>query len=1645
VAAPAAAISGLSVSPSSAQIAVGQTVTVTPSVTRANAAVTLSSAYSTSNVAVASVNATTGVVTAIAPGTTTITVNVTGTGAGFTSTTLTGAASITVTSLPQGVTALNVQPNSLALALGSTAQLAASATQPTGAAAATITYGSTVPSVATVSTTGVVTAVTPGTAVITVTATSAANASFAAATLTQLVPVTVTPSANVTIQTITQGPIRSIAVSGSSTGDGILSEANAQVNQPIDITNVRDQIQVVINLQPNNQRVDSVVVFIANADGSARTAAARQLYSNGTANAGDITLFVNTADFTADFAAAVPSATTLYKNGQKIISASVYTTNGTTALELQNASNNRQTVNFNNLDGWTATYANPSRSATRITGTAGSTSAANLTGVNLTWWGGPGATGASSYAVAAVSYTPARQVSVFQTNMRAGVLSAPSVNVCVARRGGATGRNGAIPETFGAAASTVTGARVPYSGTLGAASGGGGFTATGANGAMECGDYELSAVDAVANTVNFPGVFAAVDNSNNAYPSVTIPNGYRTSSAVTAIVPNRLDYLGPSTSAATVSTYSNGSGTGTGLMNEPDLRRSVNLQTGVTTITGWVNGDFDINLNTAANSDFGIGQLAGAVAQRGVRQFFWYGCGRAIADAQSYNGTGAALDECAIDATGGNDQAASPTANVPTPSTPFPTGVIPGALSLRTRGPYQTFYTEADLLGNASTTARYADLQIDGYASARFGVDKTAPLIRWTPDGTDALTALAFGGQDTIVVTAASRTNALRVEYFDERAGFVDNLDLNNQVRLLNPPVSGTPSGTTTAINLTTTQNSAGGDAGLVGGGYAVQNYRSQQQFLSQAAGFLNQADFATRAVCLMPTNGTNNVLADPTLRQTNFLGFTRGDGNAVRATGADIVTNPSCILRNVDVLPGGPLGDGYRTGPFVSIPDAGMFRYSTRVVDRAGNISPVLTRWVALDAAGSLPAANLAAPLSVAQGGDENFQLSFEDRSEVRANHIQVAYPAPAIPAVPASTGRLVYNQQLLDARFNNTVNSPGSTSITTPNGAAFIASLEATNGAGQVISNALAPATGIDKATSARATVFDVVNNGLPIDATILGTALANPTNWASWIAVNPTRGFTSFTVLSTFAEGFNAGTGLKAQVVAPSNVINSPFTRVEFFRLQGGQWEYIGQSAQAIAGDGGSIRYWTYLLTTYANTPTSLNDVQRAAQTGDLIAAVGVRSTGEGLLTANTIGGAALNITVNGLPAGAPANVVVTNGAGFTLTANAAGVYPIPASAVGTTLFVTVNNTTFNFTNFAGTASPTNFMALAGLNNITVNYVPANTAIAITTTGLLGTAIGTYSIVGISPVSFTTSGPQANTTATFLVPFAGSYTVGSANPVVSPVTIGAFAYTVSAAQNVNVVAGGVPAPATITYTNTTPFINLVVNMPVGVTPSPNVTTTCPANPIVLTTATGTRQITTAAPAVCTTTAAAVQLGTTWYFPTITGINPANSIAAATLVGAPTTTVTYTAATAALVIRTASVGGVGNNLPAGIPFTVRVTSSAYVLTGGFQDFAGITGTGDQIVVPAVAGTVYNVSISRTLISGTQLWRIGGIPPIALVEPTDLTIVGGTVGVGFNLLVTPTGVNAVYQNIVPNGTPTIVTDIRPTITYIFTGPTAAP
>jgi len=492
VVAPAPAITALAVSPSAAQLAVGSSVTVVPTVNRANSTVAVVYTYTSSTASVATVSAT-GMVTAVAPGTTTITVTAAGTGTGFAAASLTSAATITVSDRAPGLTSLQVSPATAALTVGGTQAVTASAQGPR-ASAATITYGTSAPAIATVSATGVITAVAAGTATITVTAQSTQEGAFAASSMTGLVTVTVSNPAvvSINISALTQGPTTTSYASANGVS-GIVSAANAQVGQAIDINNTRDQIQMTATLATNGARVDSVVAYVANADGTNRTSVGSQSFPSAAAS-GPVSLYINTADFTANFTAG--TAAVKFANGQKRISVSAFSG----ATELQ--STNSQTVNFNNVDGYASSATAPATTATNSAGQV--------------WFGGRDSltTRLGSATIVPVFYTAGRTLT----------------NITVAMRQGAGGETQVCSEYL------VFQTR-PYKFVYGGAQAVAGDTTV-----VNCSTLE-SAADHVV------GVSAATDNNGSAAPTTSWAGGFRTSITVPAPVARKLDYVAPTVTA----------------------------------------------------------------------------------------------------------------------------------------------------------------------------------------------------------------------------------------------------------------------------------------------------------------------------------------------------------------------------------------------------------------------------------------------------------------------------------------------------------------------------------------------------------------------------------------------------------------------------------------------------------------------------------------------------------------------------------------------------------------------------------------------------------------------------------------------------------------------------------------------------------------------------------------------------------------------------------------------------------------------------------------------------------------------------------------------------------------------------------------
>jgi hypothetical protein len=349
--------------------------------------------YTSSTAAVATVSAT-GMVTAVAPGTSTITVTAAGTGTGFTAATMTSAATITVSDRAPGLTTIQVSPATASLGIGGTQQITAAAQGPR-ASAATLTYGTSAPAIATVSSTGVITAVAAGTATITVTAQSTQDGAFAASSLTGLVTVTVTPAAQVVITALQQVGFQGLGL--------------------IDLNNVGGQLTVRMALQPNGQPVTALQVWVCEQGEAVAacatrsgTPAAEQTFAGSAPAVSDVALVFNTAEFAAPNFTTGADAAVNYKNGLKTIVATLRVASGATPA----ASNTVSAVNFNNTDAWTIAWTQP---ANRANDAAGNT-----------WLGGPdtpdallpgSSSGTSSFVVVPVIYTPNRTINSATLNV----------------------------------------------------------------------------------------------------------------------------------------------------------------------------------------------------------------------------------------------------------------------------------------------------------------------------------------------------------------------------------------------------------------------------------------------------------------------------------------------------------------------------------------------------------------------------------------------------------------------------------------------------------------------------------------------------------------------------------------------------------------------------------------------------------------------------------------------------------------------------------------------------------------------------------------------------------------------------------------------------------------------------------------------------------------------------------------------------------------------------------------------------------------------------------------------------------------------------------------------------------------------------
>ncbi len=254
---------------------------------------------------------------------------------------------------------VTLTPGNQSISVGENAVFAVGVSGGAAGAQASWTCSSSAPGVASVSTTDAgcaVSGVAAGNASITVTVTKGNQSANAGAQVTVTAPPTDPEAvpATISISSITRGGL----------------------TQPVDIDNVFGQIDVTLNVNPNDQTVTRVEVLVGDSIAAGQNIAASfevaegQSVEDAIAEALQlITLSFNTARYTVDEGAR--TATPRYMNGPQIISARLFTAE---APESPRASEDFE-VTFNNADGF------------HVLATAVGNTAAD--GNGLLWRGGP--------------------------------------------------------------------------------------------------------------------------------------------------------------------------------------------------------------------------------------------------------------------------------------------------------------------------------------------------------------------------------------------------------------------------------------------------------------------------------------------------------------------------------------------------------------------------------------------------------------------------------------------------------------------------------------------------------------------------------------------------------------------------------------------------------------------------------------------------------------------------------------------------------------------------------------------------------------------------------------------------------------------------------------------------------------------------------------------------------------------------------------------------------------------------------------------------------------------------------------------------------------------------------------------------------
>jgi len=1511
VPAPVQPAESVSISPSNANMNVGETLNFAVQITGGSASTTLSSCTSSSaTVATAAVNAGACRVTAVAAGNATITAT--------TSTGKSAAAAVAVAAPAPAITGLTVSPTAAQVAVGQSVTLVPTVNRANASVNVAYTYTSSATAVATVDATGRVTAVAPGVASITISATGtgtgAATASLSTAaaitvsdrtpglTTLQVSPTTASLLTGATQQVTAtaQGPRASaatitygtsapaiatvnasglitavapgtatITVTAQATQDGAFAASSltglitvtvspaAQVSiaritnvndAAVDMNAVSGQIFVVTNVVNNGQQVSSVQAFVCPADATTCPAAGQAPAAQQSFAGGAPTGEVRLQLNTADFAVNSDwSAATSTFSNGLKVITVTATTAGASSIR---ATSNLAQLNFANTDGLAVRHQAPARSAADANGRV--------------TFGGPGADGRGRITIVPVIYTANR-------TLRTATVSVAN---CGSSYTFVTGTD-ALPWTvsYGATrtldangAPTALGLGCPY--------------ATPANVAANVNALITNPSD--ANGVAFTAIASS--------PSIPSP-------AAIAV-----DYIAP-----TITTLQVAGGGSTGVEN------------------GWVNGSYRLDERDANGNPLRyIISDNNGVGLRSTRDTRFSICN---------------TPDVVTNLTAPVD-CASPVASGGLSSTISSMGLGEHATNL-TNQAYFVVASESDRLGNTVTSNPFAYTDNSGSSPVTvaatstlitFGVDVTAPVLLAIP--APAFTEPA----DQPSLSGFARTT-------------IDSIFTNGQSTYFSNTLA-IPS-----------------DAGISAANalFAVRVRDARSGFVACAAGtcptHASRANIGTFQIERRRSNipvGTsapsNSAIVENIIDVPTTLAPTV-NANVMDAT----ALSGDASIRQFSINIFGSSGRYPSALPAAFSPVAtvsGYYAFTGTVRDRAGNTTTIPTRRVVIDN-GTPTVTSVALPSTLTGGTQPTFTINGSDDLEVTGAELSLAYTGMSIryPRVTgfAATSRTglfgtpfsAFTTGLLGAVVGTGASSSTfSGNVTMP--APLIQDLQILATSSSAPSTAT---TGANKPTTVTGTLFDVksmVNTTGPSTSvlawtgasasasqTIPGFAVSGSTVIKQWGPdfVNGTTG--AVTVGAKVSQWFvysASATSVEFRSSSSSAASSVPFSSVRVvtrrFVSTSGQYEgeYIDRGVATYAGtvDDGNVRFHRWTWTAGAAVSQGNQTTIAAFADGDSVRAIGLDAQGNGLATAaGTTSTTAFGRIIASIAAG-NVNVFASTASSNATPLTQADAYTASAlfgRSFASTPVVSATNVSGDSRVFIGTATGANATARV--------YFPLTLAAGVSATTTNNTTVTcTSSSADVVVVAQGVAQPlsSGNTSSTALQPFCdirGNTAGGVATLTVTAARAGTGPYSDATAQNTFTTTGQFyVGTSTLTSLGTVGTLTAFSSLGAGKTATFTI-----AAP----TFAGTFSIATATPVYTINNAGSNAA---------TGVS--TSVAVNALDGSATVTVSCTAAALAA------------NSGAGTSFAFHIVGRAVSATG----YANPIATGTGITSPAVSGT---------------------------------------------------------------------------------------